>query len=208
MKITLQTLIATSKYLLLGVLVQTLLTGLLLASEVGAQVQSVREVYVVLPEHHSSVKEVIQLIEAETAYRFSYYQAEVDLNQTLTMHPRRTSVYDLLMDVSAQSSLSFRQVNNAINVKNKERDQRIGQVAIVQVAVTVSGQVSDTQGELLPGVNVLVKGSSVGTVTDVEGRYSLEVSNEDDVLVFSSIGYTSQEVPVNGRSTIVCSLGG
>ena len=206
MKKILQPLIMTSKYLLLGVLVQILLTGLLLASEVGAQVQSVREVFVDLNESNSNVKQIMRLIESETAYRFSYYQAEVDLNQPVSIRPRRTSVYDLLMKVSSQTRLSFRQVNNVINIKNKERSQRAGKVEIVKVALTVSGQVSDAQGELLPGVNVLVKGSSIGTVTDVEGRYSLEVPNEDDTLVFSSIGYLTQEVPVNGRTAIDVAL--
>ncbi|MGB3587020.1 MAG: TonB-dependent receptor plug domain-containing protein, partial [Tunicatimonas sp.] len=67
----------------------------------------------------------------------------------------------------------------------------------------VSGTVnSPDDNEGLPGVNVLVKGTSQGTVTDVDGRYSINVPNDDDILVFSSIGFVSQEVPVNGRSTV------
>ena len=70
----------------------------------------------------------------------------------------------------------------------------------------VTGTVSDENNEPLPGVNVLVKNTTLGTVTDVEGRYSLSVPNEDDILVFSSIGYTTQEVPVNGRTTVDVAL--
>ncbi|WKN33909.1 TonB-dependent receptor [Porifericola rhodea] len=67
----------------------------------------------------------------------------------------------------------------------------------------VSGTVTDqADGGALPGVNVLVKGTTIGTVTDIEGKYSIEVQSTDAVLVFSSIGYTPQEVPVNGRSVI------
>lgn len=202
----LQSLITASSYLLVGMFMQTLLTGLLWASEVEAQAQSVREVYVVLKINPNTVAEVMQLVESETDYDFSYYPAEINLDKPISLTPRRTSVYDLLVDVSAQTGLSFRQINNVINVKNKERLQQTGKVEIVKIALNVSGQVSDTQGELLPGVNVLVKGSSIGTVTDVEGRYSLEVPNEDDILVFSSIGYTTQEVPVNGRTAIDVAL--
>src|SRR5690606_34105390 len=70
-------------------------------------------------------------------------------------------------------------------------------------AIPVSGTVtSEMDGEGIPGVNILVKGTVTGTVTDLNGSYSLNVPNEDDILVFSSIGYLSQEVAVNGRTTI------
>lgn len=68
--------------------------------------------------------------------------------------------------------------------------------------VLVSGKVSSNDGVPLPGVTVLVKGTTIGTVTDFDGDYSLGVGDEDATLVFSFIGYTSQEVPVNGRSII------
>ena len=70
------------------------------------------------------------------------------------------------------------------------------------IALTVTGRVTDTKsGEGLPGVNVVVKNSSTGTVTNMDGNYSLSVP-ENATLVFSFIGYITQEVPVNGRSTI------
>ncbi|MEM9834105.1 MAG: mucoidy inhibitor MuiA family protein [Bacteroidota bacterium] len=63
---------------------------------------------------------------------------------------------------------------------------------------TVSGKViSDEDGEPLPGVNILVKGSIVGTVTDIEGNYSLTLPNGAATLVVSSIGFTPQDVPIN-----------
>ncbi len=71
----------------------------------------------------------------------------------------------------------------------------------------VNGTVTDgAEGTPLPGVNVVVKGSSTGTVTDLEGKYSLNVPNESDILVFSSIGYIMQEVPVSGKTTIDVAL--
>ncbi|WKN32956.1 TonB-dependent receptor [Porifericola rhodea] len=79
----------------------------------------------------------------------------------------------------------------------------VNNTSAAEVALTVSGTVTDnTNNEPLPGVNVLVKGSTVGTVTDIEGKYSISVPNEDDILIFSSIGYTAVEVPVEGRSVI------
>ncbi len=69
----------------------------------------------------------------------------------------------------------------------------------IRVSGTVSAQ---TDGGTLPGVNVVVKGTNSGTVTDVDGKYSISVPNESDTLVFSSVGYMNQEIPVNGRSVI------
>src|SRR5690606_36303893 len=73
--------------------------------------------------------------------------------------------------------------------------------------IQVSGIVSSSvDGMGIPGVNILIKGETTGTVTDVEGNYALNVPNDDDILVFSSIGYISQEVPVEGRTTLNVSL--
>ena len=78
---------------------------------------------------------------------------------------------------------------------------------IKKMAETVSGKVTDSKsGEALPGVNVLVKGSMSGTVTDVNGKYSISVPDNSDTLVFSSIGYVTTEVALNGRSTIDIAL--
>ena len=67
----------------------------------------------------------------------------------------------------------------------------------------IVGQVSDlSSGETLPGVNILIKGTAIGTVTDVEGNYRLTAPDDAETLVFSSVGYTSEEVPISNRSTI------
>src|SRR5690625_1694818 len=71
----------------------------------------------------------------------------------------------------------------------------------------VSGVVTDSEsGEVLPGVNVIVKGSGTGAATDAEGRYSLEVPSLQDTLAFSFVGYTTREVPIDGRSEINIAL--
>jgi TonB-linked SusC/RagA family outer membrane protein len=74
------------------------------------------------------------------------------------------------------------------------------------LAITVTGQVKDENGADFPGVNVLVKGTAVGTSTDVNGRYSLEVPDESAILVFSFIGYATQEVTVGSRTVIDLTL--
>ncbi|WP_229311050.1 SusC/RagA family TonB-linked outer membrane protein [Larkinella soli] len=72
----------------------------------------------------------------------------------------------------------------------------------VLAQVTIRGKVTSTQGEALPGVSIVVKGTTQGTTTNAEGTYSLNVPNRSATLVFSFIGYVSQEIAVGGRSTI------
>ncbi|RJE75435.1 SusC/RagA family TonB-linked outer membrane protein [Reichenbachiella sp. MSK19-1] len=71
---------------------------------------------------------------------------------------------------------------------------------------TVKGQVKDETGETLPGVSILIKGTTKGTVTDLDGNYSITVSDQNAVLSFSFIGYITQEVAVGSRSTVDVSL--
>jgi TonB-linked SusC/RagA family outer membrane protein len=78
-------------------------------------------------------------------------------------------------------------------------------LAYLQAQVTVSGSVSDETGSPLIGVNILIRGTAEGTITDVDGSYSLTAAS-DAVLIFSYTGYKSQEIPVNGRSQINVSL--
>ena len=71
----------------------------------------------------------------------------------------------------------------------------------VMLAQTVTGTVTSSDGPL-PGVSVIVKGTSNGASTDFDGKYSIDNVASDAILVFSSIGYTTKEVPVNGQSTV------
>src|ERR1700743_1968642 len=73
--------------------------------------------------------------------------------------------------------------------------------SFAQQQTTVSGIVTSTAGETLPGVSVIVKGTSIGAQTDVNGHYSIKVTG-DITLVFSYVGYNSQEVTTGGRSKI------
>ncbi|HYW34146.1 MAG TPA: SusC/RagA family TonB-linked outer membrane protein [Balneolaceae bacterium] len=69
--------------------------------------------------------------------------------------------------------------------------------------VTVNGTVKDSKtGETLPGVNIQVKGTTQGTITNNKGEYKLQVPSSRDTLIFSYVGYKSQSIPVGGRSTI------
>lgn len=72
----------------------------------------------------------------------------------------------------------------------------------VSAAFGVNGRVTDENGESFPGVNVVVKGTATGTATDSDGNYTIDVPDNNSILVFSFVGYSTQEVAVGGRSVI------
>lgn len=72
--------------------------------------------------------------------------------------------------------------------------------------LSISGKVTDPDNGPIPGVNVLVKGTTQGTITDIEGNYRINVSEDDETLVFSFVGYETQEVAINSRTTVDVSL--
>jgi hypothetical protein len=78
--------------------------------------------------------------------------------------------------------------------------------ANIVLAVTVSGRVLEETGQAVPGVNVIEKGTTNGTTTDATGRFSIEVQGESSVLVFSFIGYQTQEARVGAQTEISITL--
>src|SRR5699024_5728801 len=104
-----------------------------------------------------------------------------------------------LSQILDQLSIAFQQIDEQTYVLLNKH----GPLQAVQVQEEISGRITDAQtGETLPGVNILVKGTSTGTSTDSEGNFELTVESLQDTLVVSFIGYQTQEVPIEGRTEI------
>jgi len=88
----------------------------------------------------------------------------------------------------------------------------LASVSIVSGAITefqqlaITGRVTSLKGDPLTGVNVLIKGTTIGAITDMNGRYTINVPDRNGIIVFSFIGYVTQEVPANGRSSVDAQL--
>ena len=194
-----------SKYSFYGLIIQLLTLSFVCASKVEAQKWiSVNEVKINLGFYNEALVDVFSRIESETGYDFSYYQSDINPKIRITLKKENRTVGDLLLKISEEANLAFKQINNTINVRKikKAEQELMPRLKIIIQTQTVSGNVTSFEdGEGLPGVNIIEKGTSNGTVTDVQGNYSIDVS-EDAILVFSSVGYTSIEVDVNNRSVI------
>ncbi len=194
----------SGKFSIYILVLKSFLFSSILASDLKAQYKSVHEVVIDVNFRQATIKQVLNHIEKETDYLFQYYNGDIPDGVRLSMHSGEISVADVLYNVSSQSNLKFRQVNNSIAVAKRKKNQPSEYVQVVE-EVTVSGKVVDENNEPFPGVTVLVKGTTTGTVTDIDGNYSLTVE-EDAVLVFSFIGFETQEISVTGRTVIDVSL--
>ncbi|WKN30655.1 TonB-dependent receptor [Porifericola rhodea] len=176
----------------------------IMASDSNAQkAKSIRQVLINIHLKDATVQEALQHIEQATDFRFMYDVNDIRTRKKINLHESQISVYQLLEKLSREASLKFKQTNFDIDVKKVKRSSGRNNKSQAYVAISVSGKVtSDEDGEGLPGVNVLVKGTAIGTVTDIEGNYKIEVPETESVLVFSSIGYLSEEVIVGNRTEV------
>jgi TonB-linked SusC/RagA family outer membrane protein len=175
---------------------------LTLAVDVHAQYKSIDEVRITLDRKNLTLDQFFQQIEAKSDFLFSYDQQDIERDFQVNLDQKRASVEDYLKQVAQQASLTFRQVNNSIDIKKVERPVTAEKS---RVDVTVSGTVTDENGEAIPGVTVSVPGTTIGTASDLEGNYSLAVP-ERATLVFSFIGFESQSIDVGDRSVIDVTL--
>ncbi|MFW5759489.1 MAG: SusC/RagA family TonB-linked outer membrane protein [Cyclobacteriaceae bacterium] len=200
----LELIIMGSKFFIYGIILQIIFFGVLLASNSNGQnVKKVNEVFIDIRLNNASLSEAFKAIESKSNFLFSYDRTDLDNSVELNLHLSNTSVYEILLEISKHANLHFRQTNLDIDVKRiKSYDRSTPAIEIMTQTRTITGKVtSHEDNEGLPGVNVVEKGTSNGTVTDVQGNFSLEVS-EEATLVFSSVGYIQEEVEVGTQSVI------
>ncbi len=135
-----------------------------------------------------------------------YYNSGLVSGKKVTIH-----IKDMPLSKALQKALQgtwLKAVASGRNIMIQKRELQPVRLSDISVKLTtiqetVSGTVTDGQtGEPLPGVNILVVGTSTGTATDANGHYSLQVENLQDTLRFSFIGYQKQTIPINNRNTI------
>ncbi|MEN8227959.1 MAG: TonB-dependent receptor [Bacteroidota bacterium] len=143
-----------------------------------------------------SLIELFQYIEDQTDYSVFYQNDQFDLSKKVSFNSQQTDVDNILALALSDLELSYKYVDKHI-------------VIIPQTTVNeplqefvITGNVTDESGETLIGVSISLKGTTTGTITDLDGNYTIEVTDMNEVLVFSYVGYETIEEPVNGRTEI------
>lgn len=148
-------------------------------------------------ENHTSVNKVLKLIKKQTGYNYLYEENAQAKSSKLDIDVQNATIEETLDKAFKDQPLTYKIFEKTIVIKAKEES-----VSAKRALQKVQGTVTDDKGGPLPGVSVRVKGTDVGMLTDVNGKYAFNNIDGAGTLVFSFIGYTTQEVPINNREMI------
>ena len=155
---------------------------------------------------NASLEIILEKIEEQTDFHFFYRSEEIDVQQKFNVHIENGTVFELLDDILPKASLSYQVFDKyiAISSSRNKLPGATGQTAGQQQKIT--GKVADAGGLPLPGVSVVIKGTSEGTVTDAGGSFFLNGVPSNATLIFSFVGMKAQEIPLEGRTKLVVSM--
>lgn len=148
---------------------------------------------------NSTIKEVLKNIEAQSEFYFMYSEKLVDVKREVSINIKNKKIEEVLDELFEGTNVNYKVKDRFILLTTLEVS---GNDFIVQQQRVVTGKVTDESGQSLPGVTVVVKGTTQGTVTNADGEYSLTNIPEDASLVFSFVGMRMQEVVVGSQESI------
>jgi TonB-dependent starch-binding outer membrane protein SusC len=148
---------------------------------------------------NSTVKEVLRNIEKQSEFVFMYSEMLIDVNREVSVTVKNKKINEVLDELFAGTDVSYKVRDRFVLLTTPEVFKTD---LMVQQQPAVSGTVTDEAGQPLPGVTVVVKGTTQGTVSNADGNYSLTNIPEDATLVFSFVGMLTQEVEVENQSVI------
>ena len=163
-----------------------LVSGTILSAQISLSMQN------------KSTREVIREIEKVSDYRFFYNDNLSGLNTRISVSAQGENIRDVLEQIKKQAQITY-----IIKENNQIVLSAPGYVSASTQQNTrkITGIIKDQSGEPVIGANIVEKGTANGTITDIDGQYSLEVGS-NSILVVSYIGYITQEIPVGKNSTL------
>ncbi|MEQ6119478.1 TonB-dependent receptor [Reichenbachiella sp. MALMAid0571] len=199
---TIQLVIHTMKLSVYVFLIQVLALNLLIANDTkGQKTISVKQAVVSVNMKNASLSGAFKHLESISDYHFNYKGVDINKHKKLDLKFENALFSDVLLQISRKYKLGFRQLNDVIQVV-KFSDMEDGDISEISMAdVDITGKITDENGEGLPGASVVVKGTTVGTTTDLDGNYKVSVA-EQSILTISFVGYKTQEITIGNQSVI------
>lgn len=148
---------------------------------------------------NSSLIDVFHQIEEQSEFYFYFKKEEVQSKNVVSIDLKNAAITEILNQVLAGTGLEYKIIDRYVVVKQTEKS---AEEFLIQQQKTVTGKVTDSSGQPLPGVTVLVKGTTTGTITGVDGNYLLGNIPPDAILVFSFVGMSVQEVMIGNQTQI------
>lgn len=177
----------------------------------GALGQNVLEKTVTLDVQGGRLKKVLSLIEQQTDVRFIYSPSTIDVLQKVSSKATNKRLDLVLAELLEPQSIGFTVSEDKMimlkkTVPAEEKENKPADESKENQSIQIRGKVTDEKSEPLPGVSILIKGSQQGTITDGNGNYQLTVENNTAILVFSFVGYLTQEIQAGNKTTIDVAL--
>lgn len=156
----------------------------------------------------ASIKEICEEIEKKSDFRFIYAgNAKKIVNKKVNLNINSQDIEEILKNILSDSGLAYRILDNQVviyrdNTKStpKEIEDIVPELTVQQQKKTVTGRITDNNGESIIGANIVEQGTTNGTVTDINGNFSLQVE-ENAVLHISYIGYLPQDINTAGKTS-------
>ncbi len=168
------------------------LVAMLFAASLTAQAQTPA---VSIDVKNVSVKELFKTIEAESGYTFAYVDSEIDLSKNVSVNAKNKSIVSIMAEVLPDMNVEIKDKKVVLTKKSTPPTQK--NVTSSAVTRTVTGKVVDPNGDPVVGAMVVLEGTTIGSATDLDGKYSITIQKSNAVLEVSSIGYQTTRIPLN-----------
>lgn len=172
----------------------------LLAAQLYAGVSYSQTTSLSLSLKNVTVEQALDQIEKETGFSFLFRDNTVDVNRIVNLKVNRGDINHILSQIFKNTNVEYQIVDKQIILSEKAMT-----ASVQQQNRTITGIVTDNLGEPIIGANITIKGTTIGTVTDIDGNFSLEVPASATITI-SYIGYLTKDIPVGNNSRIAVKL--
>lgn len=155
-------------------------------------------------KQNSSISEVFKEIEKKSDFTFFFNDNQINVKQKVNVSANNASIEDVLAQVLQNTGYNYQIIDKQILIKVSDKEV-MAVPAVVQSDKKITGTVLDATGMPVIGANVMVKGTTNGTITDMDGRFSLDV-DKGATLVVSYIGFANQEIKVGNQTNLSIAL--
>jgi TonB-linked SusC/RagA family outer membrane protein len=145
---------------------------------------------------NASIETVLNQIEDQSEFYFVYNEKQLNVNRKVDVDFSDARVETILDDILENTGMSYKVIDRQIIIGKADKNGEI------QQGKTVTGKVVDEADQGIPGVAISVKGTAVGTVTDLDGNYSITIPEKGEVLSFTFIGMKAQEITIGVQTNI------
>ncbi|MFC5409467.1 SusC/RagA family TonB-linked outer membrane protein [Larkinella bovis] len=193
------------RVLLMPVVTGVLFANFTLAREPGTQ--DLLNTKVTLKMENRSIAEILNQIGKQVDLTFTYRTKLLPEQPVISVYYRNDRLSDVLNRLLTPINIKYRVIGKQVVLTPNEPESNSSATepdlkSKAGAEIPITGTVTDDKGEKLPGVSILIKGSQRGTTTDTEGAFSLTVPTRETTLVFSFVGFSSQEITIGNRTRI------